>query len=115
MTMERRRLGIRGESLAAAWYEARGYRVVVRNWRSGRGELDLVLRRGQTLVFCEVKTRRTLAFGSPALAVGRDKQEQLRSLAVRFLAALPQRGVRRLRFDVACVVGDDVEVIEAAF
>jgi len=115
MTMARRRLGIRGESLAAAWYEARGYRVVVRNWRAGRGELDLVARRGATLVFCEVKTRSTAAFGSPALAVGREKQAQLRGLAVRFLDAVPQRGVRHLRFDVACVVADEVDVIEAAF
>jgi putative endonuclease len=115
MTMARRRLGIRGESLAATAYEARGYRVVVRNWRAGRGELDLVVRRGPTLVFCEVKTRATAAFGSPALAVGRDKQVQLRLLAIRFLDAHPQRGVREIRFDVACVVGDQVEVIEAAF
>ena len=115
MTVARRRLGARGESLVADWYEARGYRVVARNWRSGRGELDLVVRRGALLSFCEVKTRSSAAFGSPALAVGRDKQVQLRRLAAAFLAAHPQRGVRDHRFDVAAVVGDEVTLYEAAF
>lgn len=115
MTEARLRLGAQGEALAASWYEAQGYAVVARNWRSGRGELDLVLRRGPLLVFCEVKTRSTLAFGSPALAVGREKQAQLRRLAGAFLATHPQRGVRDRRFDVAAVVGTDVTVYEAAF
>jgi putative endonuclease len=109
------RLGARGEALTARWYEARGYRVIARNWRAGRGELDLVVRRGPVLVFCEVKTRSSAAYGSPALAVGRDKQLQLRRLAGAFLAANPQRGVRDRRFDVAAVVGDAIEVYEAAF
>lgn len=115
MTVARQRLGRRGESLAAAWYEDRGYRVLARNWRAGRGELDLVLRRHATVVFCEVKTRSTHAFGPPALAVGAAKQAQLRHLAAAYLGAHPPRGVRELRFDVAGVVGDEVEVIEAAF
>ena len=115
MTQARLRLGARGEALTAEWYEARGYRIVARNWRSGRGELDLVVRRGAVLAFCEVKTRSTAAFGSPALAVGREKQAQLRRLAGAFLAAHPQVGVRDRRFDVAAVVGDDVVVYEAAF
>ena len=112
----RQRLGRRGESIAAAWYEARGFRVVARRWRAGRhGELDLVVRRGPLLVFCEVKARATGAFGSPALAVGAAKQQQVRTLAQVFLHRHPQHGVTDHRFDVAALVADDIEVIEAAF
>jgi putative endonuclease len=116
VTASRQRLGLRGESVAAAWYEARGFRVVARRWRAGRhGELDLVVRRDGLLVFCEVKARASGAFGSPALAVGPAKQQQVRTLAQLFLHRHPQDGVADHRFDVAAVIADDVEVIEAAF
>ena len=113
-------LGAAGEVAAASWYAARGWRVVARNWtvpgRTG-GELDLVCLRDGVLVFCEVKTRSTAAFGSPALAVGADKQRRLRALAAQFLASPAGRRVRyrEIRFDVAAVVGTAVEVLEAAF
>ena len=59
-----------GERRAAAWYEREGYSVVDRNWRDGRGgELDLVLRKGDLVVICEVKARRSDAYGTPAEAV----------------------------------------------
>lgn len=117
MTEPRQRLGRRGESVAAVWYEERGFRVVARRWRAGRhGELDLVVRRGDLLVFCEVKARATAAFGSPALAVGPAKQQQVRLLASLFLDRHPQPGVVHHRFDVAAVVrGGGITVYEAAF
>ena len=55
MTVARQKLGAHGERVAARRYEADGYEVVARNWRCGDGELDLVLRRGDTLVFAEVR------------------------------------------------------------
>jgi len=114
VTRARRELGAAGEAAVARWYEAHGYAVLARNWRCREGELDLVLRQGATVVFCEVKTRTTAAFGLPAEAVGRPKQARLRTLAVRWLAeAAP--GPVRLRFDVACVLGGTIEVLEAAF
>lgn len=115
MTQARLRLGGRGESLAARWYEDRGYRVLARNWRCPTGELDLVVRRDHVVAFCEVKTRTSNRFGSPALAVGVDKQRRLRRLAAQFLAAHGAPGATDLRFDVAAVVGTEVEMIEAAF
>ena len=114
MTAGRRALGARGEALAARWYEARGYTVVSRNWRCREGELDLVLARGRTIVFCEVKTRSSAAYGTPAEAVTRTKQQRLRVLAVRWLDAHEVRP-GSLRFDVAGVMGGVVEVVEAAF
>jgi putative endonuclease len=115
----RRALGAAGERLVADWYTARGFDVIDRNWRCRDGEIDLVLRTGRTIVFCEVKTRTSTAFGTPAEAVTRDKQRRLRRLAGRWLDDTGTRGAD-LRFDVASVLwppgGDPtVDVIEAAF
>jgi putative endonuclease len=85
MTQQRRRLGTAGEEAVASWYEARGYEVLIRNWRCREGELDLVLRDGRKFVFCEVKTRTTDAFGAPVEAVTRTKQMRVRRLAARWL------------------------------
>ena len=86
----------------ARWYTGRGYEVVARNWRVREGEIDLVLRRGCMLVFCEVKTRRGDAFGSPFDAVTTTKQRRLRTLALRWLAEHHVRAAE-MRFDVAAV------------
>jgi putative endonuclease len=114
VTAARKALGAFGEDKAAAWYEANGYRVVARNWRCRDGELDIVARRGSTVVFCEVKTRASAAFGVPAEAVTAAKQRKLRALAVLWLRATGTRA-GDLRFDVACVLGGELDVIEAAF
>jgi putative endonuclease len=115
----RRRLGNAGEDAVAAWYETAGYRVIDRNWRCRDGELDVVVISGDTLVFCEVKTRASTRFGVPVEAVTATKQRRLRMLAARWLA---EHNVRRrtLRFDVASVMrGTDgqftIEVVEDAF
>jgi putative endonuclease len=115
----RRRLGVAGEDAVARWYEDAGYEVVDRNWRCRDGELDLVAIRGDTLVFCEVKTRAGTRFGAPFEAVTATKQRRLRNLALRWLA---DRGTHRrtLRFDVASVTrtstdGLAIEVLEGAF
>jgi putative endonuclease len=115
----RRILGTAGEDAVAAWYETAGYRVVDRNWRCRDGELDIVATRGDALVFCEVKTRGSTAFGFPVEAVTASKQRRLRMLAARWLAEHDTRR-RTLRFDVASVMrGRDgqltVEVLEDAF
>lgn len=114
MTHRRRALGVDGEDRAAAWYAARGYTVVGRNWRCREGELDLIVRRGRELVFVEVKTRTTDRFGTPAEAVTVAKQRRLRGLAARYLSDTGTR-VGSLRFDVVAILAGELEVIEAAF
>jgi putative endonuclease len=108
-------VGRSGEDLAVAWYRTHGYAVVDRNWRCSVGEIDLVALRHRLLVIVEVKTRRTDAYGVPALAVTPVKQQRLRRLAARWLAE--HRLGRRVdvRFDVASVVGGVVTVYERAF
>ena len=115
MTQARRALGASGEQAAADWYQQNGYEIVARNWRCRDGELDLVVRRGRTFVFCEVKSRTSLAFGAPVEAVTRTKQTRLRHLAARWLA--DHAGVRamEIRFDVASVLAGQVEIVQGAF
>ena len=115
----RRRVAREGEAAVARWYEAAGYAVLDINWRVRDGEIDVVARRHGTVVFCEVKTRRSTTFGAPIEAITARKQQQLRSLALRWLAAHDQRRVA-IRFDVASVVPDgrggwSVTVLEHAF
>ncbi|MET0727416.1 MAG: YraN family protein [Acidimicrobiales bacterium] len=114
MVDPRRVLGADGEAQAAAWYLARGYEVVARNWRCRDGELDLVVRRRSELVFVEVKTRRTDRFGVPAEAVTAAKQRRLRRLGTRYLRDTGTRA-GSLRFDVVAILAGELEVIEAAF
>ena len=78
-------VGDAGEDAVSAWYQARGFDVVDRNWRVREGEIDVIARRGSTIVFCEVKTRRGDAYGSPAEAVTARKQARLRTLATLWL------------------------------
>lgn len=99
----RQALGAYGESLAARHLAERGLVVLERNWRCPAGEIDLVLRDGQTLVVCEVKTRSGLAFGSPHEAVTPAKVDRLRRLAALWLV---ERGlpVRDVRIDLVAVL-----------
>jgi putative endonuclease len=99
MTTQRRAVGAYGENVAAQHLQEQGLVVLDRNWRCAEGELDLVLRDGFDVVFCEVKTRRGDLFGPPAAAVTPAKMHRLRVLAVRWL---DQAGIRprEIRFDV---------------
>ena len=115
MTAGRQATGAWGEAQVARWYQARGYSVLARNWRAPGGELDLVVAKGDEVVFCEVKSRSSAAFGTPAEAVTPGKQARLRRLAGQWLAA-DGRSWSAVRFDVASVVrGQVAEVIQAAF
>ena len=103
-----------GEDRAATHYRRLGYDIVDRNWRCEYGELDLVVRHGDTVVFCEVKARRSDSFGGPEAAVGRRKQLRVRRTAAAWLAAHDVRRVD-VRFDVVAITGVTVAVYEAAF
>ncbi len=103
-----------GEDLAARHYQRLGYTVLDRNWRSARGELDLILERDGVIVFSEVKARRTDRYGPAAAAVGPDKQRRIRALACEWLDEhrVERRGIR---FDVVAVTGVQIRLIESAF
>lgn len=119
MTKVRRAVGEWGERLAERHLTAQGLVVLHRNWRCADGEVDLILREGRDVVFCEVKTRRSKLFGTPAEAIGPDKVRRLRRLAGLWLQQSQVRP-REVRFDVVEVLPQSqgapvVEHIRAAF
>ncbi len=125
----RRRLGARGEELAARHLEARGLEVVERNFRTRYGELDIVARDARVLVFCEVKAR--IVRGGvaaqdvlgPFAAIGPRKQRQVRAMAREWLSQARLDGARppELRFDAVGISFDpagrllSLEHLEGAF
>ncbi|HCA74681.1 MAG TPA: YraN family protein [Bifidobacterium sp.] len=105
-TLRARRVGELGESYAAAWLSHQGWRILDRNWHCRYGELDIVARdETGRIVFVEVKTRRTLRYGTPQEAVTPAKQINLRHAAVQWLAAPEHRSRNNgVRFDVISVI-----------
>jgi putative endonuclease len=103
MTNPNRAVGAYGERLALRHLVQAGLVVLDRNWRTGTGEIDIIAREGDVLVFCEVKTRRGSTFGTPAEAVVPAKVTKLRRLAAEWLARARVRP-REVRFDVVEVL-----------
>jgi putative endonuclease len=105
--------------MAAAYLRQRGYTILHRNYRSRSGEIDIIARHGKALVFAEVKTRRTMNFGSPAAAVTLRKQRQISRVAEEYLAR-ENLFDSEARFDVISVLAPQgkepvVEIIPNAF
>ena len=107
----RRAVGDRGESLAEAYLKRQGFRILHRNLRTPYGEIDLVCRDGATIVFVEVKTRRSMTKG---LAIERITAAKRRALtrSAMYLARRYRWGDVRLRFDVVAVQLPDNEAAE---
>jgi len=111
--MERR--GRRAEQRAVWWYRLRGYRILATNaWVAGY-ELDIVVRRGRRLVFCEVKEKLGDRFGDPLEMVDSEKQRRLRWAAEGWLARHPESGGLRVSFDVIAVRSGRLQRIAQAF
>lgn len=111
--------GRAGEDAAVEHYLDSGYEILARNWRSRLGELDLIVCRGDLLVFCEVKSRKGIGFGTPAEAVTAAKRDRIRRLAENWMA-IDRRRWEEIRFDVVEVLislngPPKVQLIEAAF
>ena len=107
-----------GEAIAVRHLKQNGYRILARNYRNRFGEIDIVARQGETIVFVEVKARSSARFGSAAAAVDRIKQQKISKVALGYLKQMRQMD-HKARFDVVCVgTGADnprVEIIPNAF
>jgi len=107
-----------GEVLALGYLKKKGYRIVETNYRCGLGELDIIAVEGKTIVFIEVKSRKTAKFGPPQAAVGLQKQRKISMLAKNYLKEKRLSDVKA-RFDVVAVTFDSekpkIELIRNAF
>jgi putative endonuclease len=103
------------ERRAARWYRLRGYRILDSNrWLAGY-ELDLVARRGRTLVFCEVKSKQADGFGDPVEMVTAEKARRVRRAAEQWLVANPRLAWLDVRYDVIAERAGRIEHIPHAF
>lgn len=104
-------VGERGESIAAAYLRGQKFVIVERNFRCKAGEVDIIARDGKTLVFVEVKARRTLSFGPPQASVTPFKQRQISKAALIWLAK-NRLHEASARFDVIAILLREHEVPE---
>ena len=107
--------GRRAEARAAWWYRLRGYRVLERNAWVGGYELDLVLRRGRRVIFCEVKQKTGSAFGEAEAMVNAEKRRRVRRAAAGWLAAHPAAPRSDVSFDVIAVQSGRLRRLPQAF
>ncbi|RLE08726.1 YraN family protein [Candidatus Aerophobetes bacterium] len=118
--IKRGKLGRRGEAIAVSFLKKQGYKIIERNYRSKLGEIDIIAREKDNIVFVEVKTRRSDDFGLPQEAVSYRKQRRLTKIALGYLAYHRLRGMN-CRFDVVGILmgrgGEvkNVELIKGAF
>jgi putative endonuclease len=117
MSLLRKLLGRSGEDRAAKHLAGLGYRILERNYRTPLGEIDLIALDGETVVFVEVKTRTSDAYGAPELAVNPAKQQRMVKAALGYLK---QKKLHQMacRFDVVAISGREagqVELIRHAF
>jgi putative endonuclease len=119
MTKARQTFGRLAEDMAAKALRRRGYRILERNYRNPLGEIDIIARDGDALVFVEVKARRSLRFGRAKAAVNALKQKQIARVAIWYLKVTDQMGAKA-RFDVVAIdrsapETDGIEIIQNAF
>ena len=112
MSRERLATGRRGEDLAAEHLRAKGYRIVERNYRCKLGEIDIVARDGDTLVFVEVRRRKTTRYGTALETVSPTKQRKVARVAQVYLT---HTKADEVRFDVVGITADDIVHVVDAF
>ena len=119
MTLTQQRIGRQAEDLALSFLRKQGLTPVARNYRSKRGEIDLVMQDNDTIVFIEVRYRKQARFGAAAESVDARKQAKLASTALYFLQKFPRWQKQPARFDVIAVTANlndaGIEWIKDAF
>jgi putative endonuclease len=118
MPNQQQQFGEKGESLAVRYLKKRGYKILEQNYRTALGEIDIIAKENKTIVFVEVKSRKSIRFGNPKLAVNPKKQRKISMVALQYLKTTQQSGAKA-RFDVVSVISNqdkpDISLIKNAF
>lgn len=107
-----KQIGDAGEELAAKELAKAGYFILDRNFRTRFGEIDIVAKKENTLIFVEVKAKKNDAFGAPAEMVTRGKQKKIIHTAQSYIQENEYQGTWRI--DVVAIMGDEIEILENA-
>jgi putative endonuclease len=114
----RQKFGEKGEAIAVRQLKKKGYKIIETNYRTRLGEIDIIAKEKNTIVFVEVKTRRSVHFGNPKQAVTPLKQRKISMVALYYLKTTGQNDARA-RFDVVSIISNrdkpQVEIIKDAF
>lgn len=97
--MNKRKFGIIGEKIAQDYLANKGYEIIETNYYTKRGEIDIICKKDNCIIFVEIKTRTSLKFGTPAMAVNYTKRKHIKSVAKMYLY-LNKLNDSKIRFDV---------------
>jgi len=118
MQNKSQKFGERGENLAVWYLKQNGYKIIEQNYRSRIGEIDIIAKDGKTIVFVEVKSRRSIRYGSPKWAITPKKQRKISMVALYYLKTTQQTDTKA-RFDVVAITSNQdepqIEIVENAF
>ena len=118
MPDRRQQFGSNSESLATWYLKKSGYKILEQNYRTPLGEIDIIAKEKKTIVFVEVKSRRSNRYGNPKWAVTTRKQRKISMVALQYLKSTRQMD-NRARFDVVTVISNQdepqIEIVKNAF
>ena len=118
MQNKQQQFGTKSENLAAWYLKENGYKIIEQNYRNRMGEIDIIARDKKTIVFVEVKSRRSIRFGSPKWAVTPKKQRKISMVALYYLKTTNQTDAKA-RFDVVAITVNrdepQIEIVKNAF
>jgi putative endonuclease len=118
MQNKQQKFGESGENLAVWYLKKNGYKIIEQNYRNQVGEIDIIAREKKTIVFVEVKSRRSIRFGSPKWAVTPQKQRKISMVALYYLKTTRQINAKA-RFDVVAITANrdepQIEIVKNAF
>ena len=118
MQTKHQKFGEKSENLAVWYLKQNGYKIIEQNYRNRIGEIDIIAREKKTIVFVEVKSRRSIRYGNPKLAVTPKKQRKISMVALYYLKSTQQIDAKA-RFDVVAIISNrdepQIEIVKNAF